>query len=153
MSGAPPARPRPLLGATLRYRAIVAAAGPVHAAAAPPLPPQLQPLLPLAQPQQLDAPPDTPPERLCGDPSGADGNHAAQTGELLDYGRYEVLGLLGCGTFGQVFRAHDRVTHEDVAVKIVRREALFYHQACVELCLLQKLGALDPHGHQHIGLP
>ena len=165
MSGAPPAararaRARPLVGATLRYRDIVRA-DPVRAATTAPsqAPAQASPLLPLAQPQQA---PDldglrgvaaSPPPGDGGGCGGArDGNYAAQAGELLDYGRYEVLGLLGCGTFGQVFRAHDRVTHEDVAVKIVRREVLFYHQACVELGILQKLGALDPHGHHHIGL-
>ncbi len=38
--------------------------------------------------------------------------------------RYEVLGLLGMGGMGRVYRAHDRSLDEIVALKILRRELL-----------------------------
>jgi len=76
----------------------------------------------------------------------SEGNYTAVIGELLDYGRYEVLAQAGQGSFGQVVRAHDRVTREEVAIKIIRNKPIFYNQACVELRLLQKMSSLDPQG-------
>lgn len=36
--------------------------------------------------------------------------------------RYEILGLLGKGGMGMVYRAHDTLLDEDVAIKVLRRE-------------------------------
>ena len=36
--------------------------------------------------------------------------------------RYEILGLLGKGGMGMVYRAHDKLLDEDVAIKVLRRE-------------------------------
>src|SRR5262245_15973782 len=40
------------------------------------------------------------------------------------FGRYEVLGLLGEGSMGRVFRAFDPLGHRSVAIKTVRPELL-----------------------------
>lgn len=44
-------------------------------------------------------------------------------GTLLG-GRYEVIGLLGAGGMGSVYRAHDRELDENVALKVLSREML-----------------------------
>src|SRR5580700_9238289 len=35
------------------------------------------------------------------------------------FGRYEILGFLGRGAMGEVFRAHDQVLHRRVALKLL----------------------------------
>ncbi|MGH7789233.1 MAG: TOMM system kinase/cyclase fusion protein [Candidatus Binatia bacterium] len=45
-------------------------------------------------------------------------DHRVQNGALFQ-GRYELLGELGAGTFGQVYRARQLSTGQDVAIKIV----------------------------------
>src|SRR5262249_7765737 len=58
-------------------------------------------------------------------PGAADGQvmstpieHGLQLGSVFQ-GRYEVLGELGSGTFGWVYRARQLSTGQDVAIKIV----------------------------------
>jgi serine/threonine-protein kinase len=48
---------------------------------------------------------------------------APQTGTIFA-GRYEILGTLGKGGMGTVFRARDRELDDEVAVKILRPEAI-----------------------------
>jgi len=43
------------------------------------------------------------------------------TGDHVAY-RYEILELLGKGSFGQVIRAYDHKTRQCVAVKIIRNK-------------------------------
>ena len=45
--------------------------------------------------------------------------------------RYEVLDILGKGSFGQVFKAYDHKRKEIVALKIIRNEPKFCTQAKV----------------------
>ena len=80
-------------------------------------------------------------------------------GDILDTSSsgivYRVTGSLGSGTFGQVFEcavidggcdARGRA-----AVKVIKNQSAYYHQARVEIGLLQLLNTqVDPHDHYHI---
>jgi dual specificity tyrosine-phosphorylation-regulated kinase 2/3/4 len=60
--------------------------------------------------------------------------------------RYEVLKVVGKGTFGQVVKVFDHKNREFAAVKIVRNCADFTAQACGEERVLRHLLRLDPDG-------
>lgn len=53
--------------------------------------------------------------------------------------RYKVKDLLGQGTFGQVCRCVCEETGETVAVKVIKNQPAYYHQARVEIGVLQLL--------------
>ena len=85
--------------------------------------------------------------KIVGDPSdtatnfGYDderGDYNIIEGDHLAY-RYEVVDLLGKGSFGQVVRCIDHKTGILVAVKIIRNKKRFHQQALVEVNILQKL--------------
>ncbi|RKF62271.1 putative dual specificity protein kinase pom1 [Erysiphe neolycopersici] len=62
------------------------------------------------------------------------------------YYRYEIVDLLGRGSFGQVVRCIDHKTGGLVAVKIIRNKKRFHQQALVEVNILKKLREWDPNG-------
>lgn len=66
------------------------------------------------------------------------GDYNIVIGDHLAY-RYEVVDLLGKGSFGQVVRCIDHKTGVLVAVKIIRNKKRFHQQALVEVNILQKL--------------
>ena len=66
------------------------------------------------------------------------GDYNIVYGDHLSY-RYEVVDLLGKGSFGQVVRCVDHKTGQLVAVKIIRNKKRFHQQALVEVNILQKL--------------
>ena len=47
--------------------------------------------------------------------------------------RYEVLKIIGKGSFGQVIKAYDHKTQTYVSIKIVRNEKRFHRQAHEEI--------------------
>lgn len=53
--------------------------------------------------------------------------------------RYEVIDVLGKGSFGQVLQCRDHKTGDMVAVKIIRNKKRFHHQALVEIKVLENL--------------
>ncbi|VDP15062.1 unnamed protein product, partial [Soboliphyme baturini] len=59
--------------------------------------------------------------------------------------RYEVLKVIGKGSFGQVIKAFDHKTQQYVALKVVRNEKRFHRQADEEIRILQFLRARDAH--------
>ncbi|XP_070211115.1 dual specificity tyrosine-phosphorylation-regulated kinase 2-like isoform X2 [Littorina saxatilis] len=59
--------------------------------------------------------------------------------------RYEIMELLGKGTFGQVVKAWDHKTHSLVAMKIVKNERPFLKQAREEVRILEVLRKQDKH--------
>ena len=57
--------------------------------------------------------------------------------------RYEVLKVLGKGSFGQVLKAYDHKTQQHVALKVVRNERRFHRQANEEIRILEHLRKQD----------
>ncbi len=66
------------------------------------------------------------------------GDYQVVGGDHFAY-RYEVIDLLGKGSFGQVLRCIDYKTGRLVAVKVIRNKKRFHAQALVEVKILQKL--------------
>ena len=66
------------------------------------------------------------------------GDYNIVDGDHLMY-RYEVVDLLGKGSFGQVVRCVDHKTGGLVAIKIIRNKKRFHQQALVEVNILQKI--------------
>ena len=66
------------------------------------------------------------------------GDYMIIKGDHLAY-RYEIIDVLGKGSFGQVVRCIDHKTGGLVAIKIIRNKKRFHQQALVEVNILQKL--------------
>lgn len=71
------------------------------------------------------------------------GDYNIVVGDHLAY-RYEVVDILGKGSFGQVVRCVDHKTGALVAIKIIRNKKRFHQQALIEVNLLTKLKEWDP---------
>lgn len=67
------------------------------------------------------------------------GDYNIVLGDHLAY-RYEVVDILGKGSFGQVVRCVDHRDGGVVAVKIIRNKKRFHQQALVEVGILGRLG-------------
>lgn len=67
-----------------------------------------------------------------------DENHdyIIRPGEIFN-NRYEIDSLIGKGSFGQVVRAYDHVSHCPVAIKIIKNKKAFHSQAQIEVKLLK----------------
>ncbi|TEB36052.1 hypothetical protein FA13DRAFT_1810684 [Coprinellus micaceus] len=77
------------------------------------------------------------------------GDYQVVVGDHLAY-RYEVVGNLGKGSFGQVLNCRDHCTGESVAVKIIRNKKRFHHQALVEIKILDNLRKWDSEEKHHV---
>lgn len=75
----------------------------------------------------------------------ARGEYQVSEGDHILY-RYEVVGRLGAGSFGQVLRCVDHKTGRAVAVKVVRNRKRFHKQARVEVALLERIRDADADG-------
>lgn len=64
--------------------------------------------------------------------------------------RYEVLKVIGKGSFGQVVKAYDHKTHMHVALKMVRNEKRFHRQAQEEVRILENLRKQDKDNTMNI---
>jgi len=64
--------------------------------------------------------------------------------------RYEVLKVIGKGSFGQVIKAYDHKHHGHVALKIVRNEKRFHRQAAEEIRILEHLRKQDKENTMNI---
>ncbi|KAL8708663.1 MAG: hypothetical protein Q9220_006488 [cf. Caloplaca sp. 1 TL-2023] len=66
------------------------------------------------------------------------GDYNIVIGDHLAY-RYEIIDILGKGSFGQVVRCIDHKSGGTAAIKIIRNKKRFHQQALVEVDILQKL--------------
>lgn len=64
--------------------------------------------------------------------------------------RYEVLKIIGKGSFGQVVKAYDHKTQTHVALKMVRNEKRFHRQAQEEIRILEHLRKQDKDNNYNI---
>ncbi|XP_067090726.1 dual specificity tyrosine-phosphorylation-regulated kinase 4 [Osmerus mordax] len=77
--------------------------------------------------------------------SGYDDEHGSYMMVLHDHigYRFEVLEVIGKGSFGQVLKCLDYKTGEVVAIKVIRNKKRFHHQALVELKILDAIRRKD----------
>ena len=64
--------------------------------------------------------------------------------------RYEVMKIIGKGSFGQVVKAFDHRTQTNVALKMVRNEKRFHRQAQEEIRILEHLRKQDKDNTHNI---
>jgi dual specificity tyrosine-phosphorylation-regulated kinase 2/3/4 len=77
------------------------------------------------------------------------GDYLLATGDHMEY-RYEVIELLGKGSFGQVVSCIDHKHKAKLAVKVIRNKQRFHKQALIEAKVLELLRQRDPEGQRHI---
>ena len=72
------------------------------------------------------------PRRITGlhDFSDEDGDPRVAVGDAIAY-KYEIVSLLGRGSFGRVFKAYDHKKKEYIALKIIKNQEKFTTQAKV----------------------
>lgn len=91
---------------------------------------------------------------LIGNPNNCDydndqGSYIHVTHDHVAY-RYEVLKVIGKGSFGQVVKAYDHKNHMHVALKMVRNEKRFHRQAQEEVRILEHLRKQDKDNTMNI---
>ncbi|KAJ3033951.1 dual specificity protein kinase yak1, partial [Rhizophlyctis rosea] len=65
--------------------------------------------------------------------------------------QYQIMDVLGQGTFGQVVKCVNLKTKETVAVKVIKNKPAYYNQSLVEVAILDLLNnEHDPHDKHHI---
>lgn len=64
--------------------------------------------------------------------------------------RYEVLKIIGKGSFGQVAKVYDHKYHQHLALKMVRNEKRFHRQAAEEIRILEHLKKQDKTGSMNV---
>lgn len=62
--------------------------------------------------------------------------------------RYEILQVIGRGSFGQVVKARDHKTNTEVALKIIRNKKRFHQQALIEVKILEHLNRCCDQANQ-----
>ena len=70
-------------------------------------------------------------------------------GDHLRY-RFEVLQVIGKGSFGQVLKCYDHKNKEILAVKIIKNKKRFHQQAAVELKILDHIVKNDKEDKFHL---
>eukprot|EP00826_Nyctotherus_ovalis_P010830 TRINITY_DN1282_c0_g3_i1.p3 TRINITY_DN1282_c0_g3~~TRINITY_DN1282_c0_g3_i1.p3 ORF type:complete len:251 (+),score=89.77 TRINITY_DN1282_c0_g3_i1:1749-2501(+) len=70
-------------------------------------------------------------------------------GEHINY-RYEILDILGKGSFGQALKCIDHKKQQLVAVKIIKSKKRLYQQATLEVKILKYINDNDPEGKANV---
>ncbi|XP_033888395.3 dual specificity tyrosine-phosphorylation-regulated kinase 4-like isoform X2 [Acipenser ruthenus] len=83
---------------------------------------------------------------------GYDDEHGSYLKVLHDHigYRFEVLEVIGKGSFGHVVKCLDHNTNELVALKIIRNKKRFHHQALVEVKILDALRRKDKENSHNV---
>ncbi|CAB3399977.1 unnamed protein product [Caenorhabditis bovis] len=78
-------------------------------------------------------------------------DYILRNGEIFDK-RYVILSdvPVGKGSFGQVTKAYDMVTKEEVAIKIIKNKRTFFDQAQIEIKLLELMNSHDKDNKYNI---
>ncbi|TNJ29653.1 Kinase, CMGC DYRK [Giardia muris] len=71
------------------------------------------------------------------------GDYLGLTGDHILY-RYELISILGAGSFGKVYKAFDHKEQKTVALKVLRNSQIINKQGLVEVKLLDRLRRADP---------
>jgi len=77
------------------------------------------------------------------------GDYNAYVGEQVGY-RYEIIDMLGKGSFGQAIKCFDHKVKEHIALKIIRSKKRFYHQATVEVKILKYIKDNDTKNRSNV---
>ena len=77
------------------------------------------------------------------------GDYRIVIGDHIAY-RYQVLEVLGKGSFGHVVKVIDHKTKENLALKIIRNKARFHEQAQIEIKVLQSVLHNDSENKYHV---
>jgi dual specificity tyrosine-phosphorylation-regulated kinase 2/3/4 len=77
------------------------------------------------------------------------GDYSIVTGDHISY-RYEIIQILGRGSFGQVCKCMDHKRQQHVAVKIIRNKKRFHQQGIVEVKVLEHMREHDPEDSNHV---
>lgn len=64
--------------------------------------------------------------------------------------RYEILEVIGKGSFGQVIKALDHKTGQHIAIKIIRNKKRFHQQALIEVKILEHLRMKDVNSSHNV---
>ncbi|XP_067665923.1 dual specificity tyrosine-phosphorylation-regulated kinase 4-like isoform X2 [Haliotis asinina] len=96
-------------------------------------------------------------KKIEGIPGGAqnngydddNGSYIKVIGDHLAF-RYEIMEVIGKGSFGQVVLVFDHKIRKEFAVKIIRNKKRFHHQALVEVKILDALRRKDKDNQYNI---
>ena len=66
--------------------------------------------------------------------------------------RFQVLKLIGRGSFGQVVEALDLLSGGKVAIKIIKNRPAFTNQAHMEIRIVKFLNSKDPEDVKNVGM-
>lgn len=77
------------------------------------------------------------------------GNYKLICGDHLAY-RYEILKIIGKGSFGVVCECFDHKAKELVAIKILKNKKYFYQQGTVEVSILKSIKDNDPEDQNNL---
>jgi dual specificity tyrosine-phosphorylation-regulated kinase 2/3/4 len=77
------------------------------------------------------------------------GDYSIVIGDHFAY-RYEIVSILGRGSFGQVCRCVDHKSKETVAIKVIRNKKRFHQQGLVEVKVLELLRDNDLEDNNNI---
>ncbi|CAM9143098.1 unnamed protein product [Heterosigma akashiwo] len=77
------------------------------------------------------------------------GDYRVISGDHIAF-RYEILKLIGRGSFGRVLKCRDHRAGRSVAVKVIRNKDVFHQQAKIEANILKHLKKHDPDNLYHV---